>query len=252
MLVLSRKANQTIRFPNLGICVEIVRIAGGKVRVGIDAPKDVRILRGELADDLPAEPEWDVARKQRHELRNQLNSVSLALLLLQKQLDSGRSDDAERTLSEALQALERLDRLASADATNLDSADSQSQARRALVVEDNDNERQLLAGYLQLCGYDVDAVPDGVAAMEYLAESRQPDVVLLDMQMPRMDGRKTISAIRCNPAYRGIKLFAVSGMDRESMDIPLGEHGVDRWFHKPLTPSKFAKALDSEMAAQPL
>ena len=51
MLVLSRGLTDKIIFPNLDITVEILRIAGNKVRVGIDAPEDVRVLRHELVDE---------------------------------------------------------------------------------------------------------------------------------------------------------------------------------------------------------
>ncbi len=52
MLVVSRKQNESIVFPGLGISVEIVRVAGKTVRVGIQAPDEVKILRGELYDNL--------------------------------------------------------------------------------------------------------------------------------------------------------------------------------------------------------
>ena len=48
MLVLSRKSNETIEFPELGISVEVIRVKGSGVRLGIKAPDSVRILRGEL------------------------------------------------------------------------------------------------------------------------------------------------------------------------------------------------------------
>ena len=48
MLVLSRKVKQTISLPNLGIEFEILQIKGGTVRVGIKAPRDIRVVRGEL------------------------------------------------------------------------------------------------------------------------------------------------------------------------------------------------------------
>jgi carbon storage regulator len=48
MLVLSRKADETIVFPELGISVEVIRVKGSVVRLGIKAPDSVRILRGEL------------------------------------------------------------------------------------------------------------------------------------------------------------------------------------------------------------
>ena len=50
MLVLSRKKSQHILFPNLGIEVEVLRIAGNTVSLGINAPKSIQVLRGELRD----------------------------------------------------------------------------------------------------------------------------------------------------------------------------------------------------------
>ena len=50
MLVLSRKVNETVEFPELGITVEVVRVKGNTVRLGIKAPNSIRILRGELVE----------------------------------------------------------------------------------------------------------------------------------------------------------------------------------------------------------
>ena len=50
MLVLSRRTKETIRFPELDITIEILQIKGSNVRVGIDAPIEISILRGELED----------------------------------------------------------------------------------------------------------------------------------------------------------------------------------------------------------
>ena len=50
MLVLSRRKEETIEFPELGISVEIIRVEGNKVRLGIKAPDSIRILRGELLE----------------------------------------------------------------------------------------------------------------------------------------------------------------------------------------------------------
>lgn len=258
MLVLSRKKNQTVRFPNLGISVEILRLTGNSVRIGIDAPPHVRVLRGELGDDAQAadDPASQQGKTLRHELRNRLNSATLALHVLQKQLDAGRIEDAEATLTKALESFAQLDRLASEQALGATvspgEAASKSMAgrRHALVVEDSANERELLAGYLRLCGYTVDAVEDGQAALDYLAKHSRPDVVLLDMQMPRLDGAKTIAAIRSDERYRDIKLFAVSGADRQAMELAAGDRGVDRWFQKPIEPGSFARALATELGSR--
>lgn len=49
MLVLSRRQNEDILFPGLDIVVRVLRVSGNTVRVGIDAPPDVKVLRGEIA-----------------------------------------------------------------------------------------------------------------------------------------------------------------------------------------------------------
>ena len=77
MLVLSRKENQRVVFPNLGVSVEILRLDGSRVRVGIELPDDVRILRGELVDEQELLEANESARKQKHDLRNRLNSANL-------------------------------------------------------------------------------------------------------------------------------------------------------------------------------
>lgn len=251
MLVLSRKKNQSIQFPNLGISIEILRIDGNKVRVGVDAPAHIRVLRGELAGEaLPAEESVEEALRsngERHNLRNRLNTVGLALHLLQKQLDAGRFAAAEQTLTKALDSFTELDRLAAEPLPDPQRPKTEKPCR-ALIVEDDANERQLLAGFLELSGYQVDAVEDGVQAMTYLATHDRPDIVLLDMQMPRMDGSETVTAIRSNPAYQDIKLFVVSGSDQSTAQMPTDGQGIDHWFSKPLKPAEFALDLAHEVS----
>jgi len=79
---------------------------------------------------------------------------------------------------------------------------------------------------------------------------KSPDVVLLDIHMPRFDGRKTISAIRKNPDYRGLKLFAVTGLRPDETDICVGPNGVDRWFVKPLNPNALLDALQADLCTE--
>ncbi len=166
---------------------------------------------------------------------------------MQKQIDAGRLEDAEQSLAQALGAFTELDQSLSSPAGP--EADAKPvEKRRALIVEDNAQERELLAGYLRLHGYEVDVAEDGQSAMEYLASHERPDVVLLDMQMPRMNGSETVAAIRRDPTYRGIKLCAVSGADQDEMQIPLGDRGVNRWFSKPLNPTEFTEQLRAEIA----
>src|SRR5207248_3517650 len=108
--------------------------------------------------------------------------------------------------------------------------------RKALLVEDNANERELLAQFLRLGGFEVDTAGDGADALDYLRARGKPDVVLMDMSMPRCDGATTVREIRRNEALAGLKIIAVSGHLPEEYDLRPGPGSVDRWFSKPVDP----------------
>ena len=130
MLVLSRKQDQSVHFPNLGIKVEILSVNGKTVKVGVDAPREIAVLRGEIAkaqeqqssqgpvanestsNESTSNESKQKGSQERHELRNRLHTAKLALHMLQRQLDLGDSDRAEKSLTRALTALGRLDEMA--------------------------------------------------------------------------------------------------------------------------------------------
>ncbi|MCA9263950.1 MAG: response regulator, partial [Planctomycetales bacterium] len=114
----------------------------------------------------------------------------------------------------------------------------------ALIVEDDDNERSLLAAYLRMRGYAVEEATDGISAIEYLKTHSNPDVVLVDMNMPRLNGAKMVSRIRHTPRWRDLRVFGVSGSERSQWRLPLGERGVDRWFCKPVDPESIVHEID--------
>jgi carbon storage regulator CsrA len=291
MLVLSRGRNDKVVFPTLGISVEILRVAGNKVRLGIEAPQEVPVHRHEVSERIAANEgfaggitdspdhvvikmpgvaatlrampggapaaaqqaggrrttEGPSPREMNHAIRNRLNAAALGLHLLHRKLETDDLSDAEATIFKIFNELKAIEVQMEGPAQTLPSRDEKPELHhRALVVEDNDNERELLAGYLRMSGFDVDTAEDGLQAMVRLTE-RAPDVVLLDMKMPRFDGRKTISAIRSNPDYRGLKLFAVTGVTPEDMNVSLGPGGVDRWFTKPVDPNGLLEALRADL-----
>jgi carbon storage regulator CsrA len=247
MLVLSRGRDEQIVFPNLGITVQILRITGNKVRVGVEAPAQVRVLRHEIAAekgllDAPLTL-LQTAEQLPHDVRNRLNAAGLALHLSQKQLQAGLVTQAESTLQKALDEFSSLEK----SAENSGDIRAEIHPRTALLVEDNANESALLAGYLQMSGYRVQAVGDGLEALDYLAAHQPPDVILLDMSMPRLDGPGTVCSIRGNPDFQGLKLFAVTGTDVGECDIDVGPTGVDHWFSKPVDPEKLVAEIDRRL-----
>lgn len=245
MLVLSRKPQETVVFPNLGIKLEIVRIAGGKVRVGIDAPSEVAVLRGEIAERLgneldPAESRSEKTKKSpQHRLRNRLHTARLGLKLLEKQLAAGMFDEAEETLSRALGIFQQLD----SELERTNKSVGHHLSRRALVVEDDANESHLMAGILRMSGYVVETARDGLEALALLKNNR-PDFVLLDMNMPRCDGPTTLASIRANPDWRGLRIFAVTGCAQREIGVTVSEVGVERWFQKPVDPEILLGAMN--------
>jgi CheY-like chemotaxis protein len=119
--------------------------------------------------------------------------------------------------------------------------------RTALLVEDNPNECELLAGILRLAGMEVATAGDGADALDYLQKRTRPDVLLLDMRLPRCDGATTVRAIRQNPAYAELKIFAVAGEPAEEIALAQGTAGINRWFSKPLNPEHLLRELHREL-----
>jgi CheY-like chemotaxis protein len=165
--------------------------------------------------------------------RGRLHAIAVALGLAQKELAHGRSRGAEESLGQAMAELARLDREMAGPRREAASP-TQRILRRALLVEDNPNEGRLLAKFLERSGFRVDLAHDGCDALDYLSSHARPDVVLLDMLMPRCDGPSTIRAIRSNRQYADMKVFAVSGMAPKEFSVPIGPGGVDQWFAKPV------------------
>ncbi len=253
MLVLSRREGEKLVFPNLGITLEVVRVRGSAVRLGIDAPSDVSVWRGELcaARGLQplavTEPKLSSARKLTHAIRNRLHAATLGLHLYRKQMDQGLIEEADRTWRKILEEFVALEAEA-APRPETPAASPPSGVRRTLIVEDDANECELLAGFLRVSGFDVATSGDGAAALDYLNSHELPDVILLDMIMPNVDGRTTIGAIRQNPGLAGLKVFAISGTSPSVFDVPTGPKGVDRWFPKPINPEELVREMTRELA----
>lgn len=247
MLVLSRGASEEIHFPKLGISVKVVRVEGKRVRLGIDAPKDIEVLRGELMSSSPQRSNQESAAISEHRLRNRLNSARLSLELAAMQIENGMHDSAIDELCRSLHAFDSLE----ADLQNNGAAPqtpAQPAHPRALLVEDDDNERELLAGYLSLSGFDVDTAGDGLGALVQLSRCQPPSVVLLDMNLPKLNGRSTLQRIRGQESLRKTRVIAVSGMTPEQTGVEIGPTGVDCWFRKPIDPKKLVAEIERELA----
>lgn len=244
MLVLSRRTDQEILFPSLDIKVRVLK-ANGTVKLGIEAPSEIRICRDELEQDIEpllptAEEIARLPKKARHELRNEMQMISLATHLLREQIDCGQFDEAESTMRKLLTHVESVTghRAVAAKASSND-----EQRKTVLVVEDEPNEREMLAGLLEMNGYSVFTAADGYQALEFLHSESAPDCVLLDMNLPGVSGEKILDWIRSSKKMRDTNVFITSGEDR-----PVEESSDDRWFQKPLDPRDLMKAMRRDLA----
>ena len=69
----------------------------------------------------------------------------------------------------------------------------------------------------------------------------------MDMQLPRLGGAAAVGVMRSDPRFRGLKVYAVSGMDRGALHVPVGPEGVDHWFTKPLDPQQLVERINAEV-----
>ncbi len=246
MLVITRRSSDKISFPQIGITVHFIRVQGSSAKVGVDAPRDIAIVRDESADDEAAiaklREQWlRLPKEVRHEIRNELHAVSVGLHLLREQMRSGLDSDANETFGMIQEAVARID--GNEVLQRPENKPGATLPGTVLVVEDNDNEREMLAGFLRLQGHAVVCLRDGAEAIDYLETHDTPGVVLMDMRMPNCDGGTTIRRIRKEDRYSGMRIFGISGSDPSDNALEIGDEGVNRWFRKPLNPQFLLDAI---------
>ena len=105
--------------------------------------------------------------------------------------------------------------------------------RRILVVDDNLDSAESLALLLGLQGHEVRTAADGPEAIE-TARSFRPEIVFLDIGLPRMDGYEVARRMRAEPGLAGAVLIAITGYGREEDVRQAMESGFDRHLVKPL------------------
>jgi carbon storage regulator CsrA len=257
MLVLSRRINERIVFPTLRTAIQVVSTKPGMVRLGVEAPDNVPVFREEILqrdgatpDDFSLHEELAAAALDAliHRLSNRLNTSTVGLALIHRQLDGGRLGEARATLDRIERDLRALHAEASEAATR--KKGRVGLRRRALLVEDDRNERELLAGFLRMAGLEVDTAGDGADALDHLRKGARPDVVLLDMRMPRCDGPSMVRALRQDPKFADLKIFGVTGTDPGKYGLAQGPRGINRWYSKPLDPEALLLSLQEELETE--
>jgi len=114
--------------------------------------------------------------------------------------------------------------------------------RRILVVDDNVDAAQTLAGILQLHDQDVSVAHDGDEALQ-VAGAIQPDVVFLDLDLPKIDGLEVARRLRSGSPVRPLLLVATTGFGQEEIRRRTAEAGFDHHLVKPIDPDVLRSLL---------
>ena len=108
-------------------------------------------------------------------------------------------------------------------------------SKRILVVEDQPDNRQILRDLLVSAGYEMIEVEDGEAAVAAAKEHR-PDLILMDVQLPLLDGYEATRRIRADPALRSILIIAVTSYALAGEEEKARTAGCDDFVPKPYSP----------------
>ncbi len=114
--------------------------------------------------------------------------------------------------------------------------------RRVLVVDDDEVIRQLIAVNLQLEGFDVSMAVDGQDCLDKVG-AIDPDVITLDVMMPRLDGWETAVQLRSSPDTAHIKVLLISARAQEDDKARGDRVGADAYLTKPFDPNEMIRVV---------
>jgi two-component system, cell cycle response regulator DivK len=122
-------------------------------------------------------------------------------------------------------------------------------AQRILVVEDNERNLKLIRDVLQFAGYEIVEATSGEQGVA-LAQDCEPDLVLMDLQLPQMDGTEALRLLRESPRTRGVPVVAVTAFAmREDRERAFGA-GFDGYLQKPISIRALPEQVRGFLAAK--
>lgn len=119
-------------------------------------------------------------------------------------------------------------------------------SKRILLIEDNDMNRMLLSDYLAYFNYDVVGLPE---ASEFFStvEQFKPELILLDLKLPDIDGYSILTQIKQKPKYSKIPVIVVSAFAFKADQDRALKLGACRYFVKPVNLNELVAAIEEEL-----
>jgi CheY-like chemotaxis protein len=127
--------------------------------------------------------------------------------------------------------------------------------QRLLLVEDNEDNRTIYSTLLRHLGYQVIEAEDGVQAIE-LARSEHPDLILMDISIPEMDGWEATRVLRGDPSTQSIPIVALTAHALEDDRERAAEVGFSSYLAKPIEPravvAEIRRLIGQSVSPKPL
>ena len=108
-------------------------------------------------------------------------------------------------------------------------------SNRILVIEDNEDNRQIIRDLLTSLGYELIEAVDGAEGVA-MAQSHRPDLILMDIQLPEMDGYEATRQIRAVPELTTVPIIAVTSYALSGDEAKARDAGCDGYVAKPFSP----------------
>ena len=122
--------------------------------------------------------------------------------------------------------------------------------KKVLVIDDNDLNLKLVRSILHLGGYRVLEASNAKAGID-LVLTQKPDLVLMDIQLPGIDGFQATRIIRDHLCPKKLPIIALSGYATQGDEIKAKEAGCDGYITKPLDTRSFLKTIGEFIASEP-
>jgi two-component system cell cycle response regulator DivK len=114
--------------------------------------------------------------------------------------------------------------------------------KRILVVEDTEDNRQIMRDLLSSAGYDLVEAQDGAEGVA-MAKSQRPDLILMDIQLPVLDGYEATRRIKADPALSHIPVIAVTSYALSGDEAKTRAAGCDGYVAKPFSPRQLLQKV---------
>jgi len=125
-----------------------------------------------------------------------------------------------------------------------ENVNANGESKKVLLVEDEDALRRVLKDLLEREGFTVFEAADGVKALDEI-DRAAPDIIVLDLNLPRLDGYGVLSHLRARPATAELPVIVLTAKGDEDSEVRVFEYGASDYLTKPFRPRALSARLHS-------